>query len=55
MRTITTEQLILEDERQRSLKILASAGLKGWSFAIMHPAITRRHLKAVTAPQPWKD
>jgi hypothetical protein len=47
-----TETKILHDDRQRSLKILASAGLKGLTFAMIHPAITRRHLKAVTAPHP---
>ena len=49
---MNTNDMILNDDRQRSLKILASAGPRGWSYAIMHPAITRRHLKAVTAPLP---
>lgn len=48
-----TDTKILNDDRQRSLKILASAGLKGMTFAMMHPAITRRHIRAVNAP--WKD
>lgn len=48
----STEQKILNDDRQRSLKILATAGPRAWSYAIMHPAITRRHLKAVTTPFP---
>ena len=46
----TTTDKIIDEDRQRSLKILRDAGLKGWTFAIMHPAITRRHLRAVTAP-----
>ena len=44
----TTTDKIINDDRQRSLKILRDAGLRGWSYAIMHPSSTRRTLKAAT-------
>lgn len=51
---MNTTDKILSDDRQRSLKILRDAGPRGWTYATIHPIKTRRHLRAVTAPQPWE-
>ena len=48
----TTEQLIINDDHRRNLKIILDAGLPAITFAITHPIKTKRHLDARNNPFP---